>query len=442
MRKIPHSLNTLYKKMVQSIAFIPSIMILGSFLLGVIVFYFEDYEYSLWLKNKNLEFILISGADNARMVLGTIIGGIISLTVFSFSMVMVVLNRASTSLTPRLLPQLIAQKSHQVVLGFNMGTIVYSLILIISIQPDKSLPALGILFSMMMAISSLGLFVYFIHSISNSIQVDNIMRSILRATERQLNAIHEMHDEYKSLHILPETKNWSYTNQITAPKTAYYFFNPTEAFIKRLQKINSTMVVRSKQGGFLKQGDLLAECDQEVDKELKTDILNYFYAGDDLSEGQDYHENLRKISEVAVKALSPGINDPGTALIAIRLLTILFEKIVRLPGFLVYPDKEGTVRVYQLLPSLDELLASNITPIRHYSGGSGEILSALFDFFEALLRKAGPDLFTVLNKHVIALVQSADATIKINIDRQSINKSIEKIRHLPYCIQEEIPFIA
>ncbi|MFP3759150.1 DUF2254 family protein, partial [Cupriavidus sp. SIMBA_020] len=73
-------------------------------------------------------------AENARTILSTLAGSIISLTVFSFSMVMVVLNSASASLSPRVVPGLITRKSHQMVLGFYLGSIIYSIIMLININ--------------------------------------------------------------------------------------------------------------------------------------------------------------------------------------------------------------------------------------------------------------------------------------------------------------------
>lgn len=99
MYKILRYLSQTYKKLIHRIAFIPSTIVIAAFLLSIAVFYFEDYKYSQWLA-ENLKFVLVTGPANARMVLTTIIGGTISLTVFSFSMVMVVLTRTSAGLSP------------------------------------------------------------------------------------------------------------------------------------------------------------------------------------------------------------------------------------------------------------------------------------------------------------------------------------------------------
>ncbi len=183
MNKILKYVLRLQERVIYSIAFIPTLMVILWLIFGFLIFNFDGSDSSKWIKD-NLEFVLVNGTDSARMVLTTIIGGVISLTVFSFSMVMVVLNRTSASFSPRVLPQLVAQKFHQIVLGFYMGTIVYSLILVVKIDSDENLPSLGILLAMIFAIISLGLFIYFIHSISEAIQVDNILSQIFKKTQR------------------------------------------------------------------------------------------------------------------------------------------------------------------------------------------------------------------------------------------------------------------
>ncbi len=423
--------------MVSSIAFIPSVLILASLLLGVLVFYFEDYKYTRWL-SKNLEFVLVSGSDNARMVLTTIVGGMISLTVFSFSMVMVVLNRTSDSLSPRLLPQLVAKKFHQVVLGVYMGTIVYSLILVISIGPDKTLPALGILLSMILAISSLALFIYFIHSISESIQVNNIMRDILNRTLKQIEEL----DKIKTFKA--EFKNIEPSNgrQILALETGYQFHSPPEILLNFLQNKNIKLQIEAFQGQFLIEGSLLAAY-YPVSRDVKAikDLHSYFYGNSYPDEREQFFDNFRQISEIALKALSPGINDPGTALIAIRFLTILFEKVVHFPEHLGYEDENDELFLMDKLPSLEHQLQECIAPIRQCAGGSTEIILGLLTFFEALLKKSPRQHHQTLFSHIGALVESADSSLYNQYDRSLMNKVIKKLRSISNYTENEIPLL-
>lgn len=437
MYKIIQYLTRIYKSLISSIAFIPSILILASFLLGVSVFYFEDYKYTEWL-SEHLKFVLVTGTDNARMVLTTVIGGIISLTVFSFSMVMVVLNRTSDALSPRLLPQLVAQKFHQVVLGIYMGTIIYSLILVISIGPEKNLPALGILLSMLMAILSLALFIYFIHSISSSIQVNNIMREILNTTRDDLNRLIKQQKELDAFTLfVPE-----HSIELKAKETGYYFYVSPEIILKYLKKENLQCKIDIYQGQFLLKGTELGRFwSIKPDGSSGDSLSDFFYPSNHPNNVNEYHHNLTKISEIAVKALSPGINDPGTAQIALRFLTILYEMVTKLPEYLAYQKEDSDAALFVKLPTPDHLLTDNITPIRQCAGNSSEIFSTLFTLFEGLIKAAPAHLIPVLTEHVKALIYDATAYVENPNDRQLLNKYIEKIRILPGVIPNELVFL-
>jgi len=429
-----------YKRMVSSIAFIPSIMILFSLILAVSVFYVEGSVHTEGI-SEYIQFALVHGAENARIILTTIIGGIISLTVFSFSMVMVVLNRASASLSPRVLPQLVAQKFHQFVLGFYMGTIVYSLILIVNIKPGEETPSLGILLSMVMAITSLGLFIYFIHSISESLQVDNILSAILKRTMRQIKKIIDKTDEYKN-HTLSEMEA-KRQDRITASATGYYKPVNINGLVDYLQQNNIHAEIFIYPGKFVPAGSALVNTHEVVDdQKIKETLQKFMLFTYRIEDEDDYYFGLRKISEIGVKALSPGINDPGTALKATRFLTMLFIEVLHLPTYIIYMDETGENRVYKKLPPLHNLLLDNITPIRQYSGGSIEILTALFDFFYALLGESDQATFDILKPHIQALIDTSDSEIYSRRDRDIINRSIQSINQIPAFISNQFELLA
>ena len=74
--------------------------------------------------------LVIDDTDTAKTILSTLIGGLISLTVFSFSMVMVLLNQASSNFSPRVLPGIVSDQKHQIVLGLYIGTILYNIFIL------------------------------------------------------------------------------------------------------------------------------------------------------------------------------------------------------------------------------------------------------------------------------------------------------------------------
>jgi uncharacterized membrane protein len=184
--------------MINSIGFYPSVLSVGFLLFAVITMSLEYIAPVEQLK-AFISVVLVDSAENARTILSTLAGSIISLTVFSFSMVMVVLNSASASLSPRVVPGLITRKSHQMVLGFYLGSIIYSIIMLININKleggDTAIPSLGVLLSLVFGLVSLGLFVFFIHSISKAIQVDNVLNGLFSQTKREIKAIVDRQSE-------------------------------------------------------------------------------------------------------------------------------------------------------------------------------------------------------------------------------------------------------
>jgi uncharacterized membrane protein len=185
-------------------------------------------------------------------------------------------------------------------------------------------------------------------------------------------------------------------------------------------------------GQFVVAGTALVNTHEVInDLKIKETIEKFMLFTDHVEDDEGYYFGLQKISEIGVKALSPGINDPGTALKAIRFLTILFIEILHLPPFIIYVDETGENRVYKKLPPLHTLLLDNITPLRKYSGGSLEILTALFDFFYILLEKCDKETYGILKPHVTALIETAGNEVHGGIDRDMINKSIQTINQIP-----------
>src|SRR5690606_5174706 len=136
MKKYLDFIRELYFKITNSIAFYPSLIALV-FLVFAIAMMWAEYTKPLMDLKEQIDFLLVADKETAKAVLTTLVASLISLTVFSFSMVMVVLNTASANLSPRVLPGLVSKKAHQIVLGFYLGSIIYCLILIINVQKNE-----------------------------------------------------------------------------------------------------------------------------------------------------------------------------------------------------------------------------------------------------------------------------------------------------------------
>jgi uncharacterized membrane protein len=121
------------RKMINSIAFYPAVIAFLFLVLSVLMVFFDYSETGKTIKSQ-WSLLRLRDASTARSIISAITAGIISLTVFSFSMVMIVLNQAASQMSNRILDKLIGNRFQQFVLGFYIGTIVYSLFLLSTIR--------------------------------------------------------------------------------------------------------------------------------------------------------------------------------------------------------------------------------------------------------------------------------------------------------------------
>ncbi len=172
------------KRLYKSIALLPSIIALCFVVLAILLNLIEiDYaEYSL------TDALAVSDKKDSQYIFSFIIGGIFTLTIFSYTMVMNVLNRNINNYSPRLIPLILSERHHQLILGFTSGTILYSMVMSLSLTNDNGAyfptmaPGLGILFAMACVL----LFIYFIHSVSQSIHINYIIDEVYKKAQRDL----------------------------------------------------------------------------------------------------------------------------------------------------------------------------------------------------------------------------------------------------------------
>ncbi|WMN12278.1 DUF2254 domain-containing protein [Marivirga salinae] len=445
MKKWIGNLQKLYLRVISSIAFYPTLLSILFLVLSLIIIQVEYSEYLMGLK-KSLSISLVHNSDNARLILGTIVGSIISLMVFSFSMVMVVLNRATATLSPRVLPGLISNRFHQMVLGVYLGTIIFSLLLIVNIDaPDREfeVPSLGILISMILSFICLGLFVYFIHSISEKIQVDNILNDLKQSTYKTIKEsdIEKNDDEKKnsSAEQKPSFDNW-YKQK--ASKSGFLKRISYQSLMDFCIKHEVKVKMEIKTGTYLVEHYPFALTDKELDDEQNEDLLACFtlYTEEHISDHFSF--GFGQISEIAVKALSPGINDPGTAIRAIDLLAELFIQLMLIKQREFIKDKEENVCVYLMPITFEDILFQNFTPVRNYGQNDVQVMLQLLGSLEKMLEVDNEKkvYYKEIYDFTFSIINSCEGKFENKLDREQLNKMIYKI-NLKFPTQQQFKLL-
>lgn len=382
-------LRSIYK-LKDKIAFFPTLIAFAGSSFAFLMFYLESRGISKYLL-EILPDLVINNTDTARTLLTTITAGSISIMVFSFSMVMVLLNQASSSFSPRLLPGLISNRRHQIILGIYVATILYCIFTLISIRPsgnEYQLPGFSVLLGIVFMVISLGAFIYFIHSISQSIQINNIMDKIFRKSSNRLS--HLISSEKDNDVSFKSSSNWS---DYKSYKTGYLQNISLENIAKIAKEQECKIEVSANKGAFLLEKDILFKTEKELDEEIIEGLhTNFDFAKSELIE-DNYVLAFKQLTEIAVKAMSPGINDPGTALNAIDYLSQLY--VLRLKkkdnSYTYIEDKPW---VYITTVNFSTLLYEAMASLRTYCKHDVMLVQRLLVMLNNLKRLSTEDNYT------------------------------------------------
>lgn len=275
------------------------------------------------LDYNNIEFfkvLTINEKDDTQSIFSFTIGGIFTLTVFSYTMVMNVLNRNINNYSPRLIPVLLSERHHQVILGFTSGTIIYCLAMSISINnsQNKYFPQIAGSLAIIFAMVCVLLFIYFLHSVSQSIHINHILKTVY---QRGKNNLIKKAEELKGFSAINPDKNFQ--NKLHLKRVGHFqSYDATELEVLA-RKYDQIIKVNHIVGDFLNSNDAVISSDKTIGPDLKKELERKLTIVMDVPMNCP-ETSFKHLVEVAVKACSPAINDPGTAITCINYLTELF----------------------------------------------------------------------------------------------------------------------
>ncbi len=381
-------LTRFYFRIRYSIGYYPTLIGMAYFAFAMIVVALPGSDFWRPLK-PFLTWVELPRVHNAEVVLPALITGIISFVTLSFAMVMVVLSNVSTTFSPKVLLGLVTEKKHQVVLGNYIGAILYCLILLLTITDGKEygFRNLAVILAAAMAIWCLVLFVYFIHNISTSVQISTIVEKIYNDTRKELSRLEEAEKE-------GEWSRQAHVDEQIQPR--HVFPSKASGYLQRIDMDDLVQVAKANElvirvlprlGDFVVKGYPIFACTKtpdQVDAAVSDRIFETFtfFSGEKIEINEKY--GFSQLMEIAVKALSPGINDPGTACICIDYLTDLFVRWIKLRHSAVYYDENQKPRLIVRDWGFEKLFSICIGPIQRYGKNDLLVADKLLQSFKVL----------------------------------------------------------
>ncbi|UII58338.1 DUF2254 domain-containing protein (plasmid) [Cytobacillus spongiae] len=413
-------------KMRKGIWVVPALYSMSSLILAIMTVSLDTY----WIHKIEpfIPVMMLTSIDLAQTVLSAIASSLLTMTTFTFSTVMVVLTTYSSQFSPRTLQNFVKDKTTMRGLGIFLGGFIYSIISLLFMRQSLeehlvSSAFVGVLY----AIVCLAFFAYFIHHIATSIQIS---RLIERLEQEALKVI----DYYSSLQQNQEVKAFTMIpahdgngTNIPSHKSGFIQFIDLSGLVLFCSENDSVIEIQTKVGEFVKEGDILFTIyGNEISEE---EYRSYIYIGRERMGEYDLAYSLQKIVEIALRAVSPGINDPNTARDSIKYLGLLLSETHDIKdGIVTLKDKDRYPRVSVTIFSFNHILYKTFYQLVHYGKEDISVILAIMDALIMVYREVDTD-----RKHIVYdfhkyVLHGMDKDQMQEWDLYYINEKIEMLR--------------
>ncbi len=376
-----------------------------------------------------------AGVSGAREVLSVIAGTMITVTGVVFSITIVALQLASSQFTPRVLRTFTGDRGNQLVLGVFIATFTYALLVLRTVReaPDDSrpafVPAASVTVAIVLALISIGCLIYYIDHAASSIRASVV---IDRAANDTLGLIDDLFPADTGRPARPPVS----TDEPTGPSVAV-----TADGAGYLQAINEptlfglgdgrplTVRIDTTIGTYVLPGTVVAtvwpiQPGGEEDTQVRDGIRHALVLGPERTLQSDLELGFRHIADIAVRALSPGVNDPTTAMICIdRLAGALVTLADRKEPETARTGGDGHVRVIFPAPRFEDLVSVAFAQIRHFGAGDFVVAAHLVEMLGEMAKVVPPERWPPLASHARLVVSSARDQISIPADLAEVEEA-------------------
>ncbi len=320
-----------------------------------------------------LPFLFGGGPEGARALLGAIITSMISFTGLVFSITIVVLSLTSSQFSPRVLRTFLRDRFNQLALGVFVATFVYALAVLRSVrgtaQVDPFVPQLAVTVAFAFVLASIALFLGYIHHIAQSIRAATIITTIGDDTRRLLERRH-LPDAGPSLR-LPHPD--SPAHRVAAHRPGVVLQVDDEQLASLAERHRVTVCVKRAVGEFVPAGAPLLEVYGE-DVPGHERLCDAIELGSERSMDEDVGFGLRQLVDIAERALSPGVNDPSTA---VQVIDQLHDILRRLATRRLSPRQrvadDGRLAVDVPEPAFADYLDLAVDEIAHWGADADRV---------------------------------------------------------------------
>ncbi len=344
-----------------SLWFIPAAMIAAAVLAAIVTLRIEREHGDVLGR---VSPVFTATHEGVRAALSAIASSVMTVAGLSFSITIIVLQLASTEYSPRVIRGFLRDRVIQVVLGTYIATFVYVL-LVLQAAPSEAEPvhSLSLAVSVVLGVTAMVLLVVFVHHVAQSIELPTIVHHIARETREAIDDLDWQSSDHDAYEEQRRVESEGAPGLVRAPTDGYIELVDEEY----LCQLPGPMLLRIERhvGDYVPKGEVLARFWPASEPRAR-EILAAVSLSHERTVRQDIGFGLRMISDVALRALSPAVNDPTTAVHCVNVLGDLLRRLA-LRGF---PTRVRTFedgrRIELPRPAYGDLLRASFEQIAIY----------------------------------------------------------------------------
>jgi uncharacterized membrane protein len=417
--------------------FVPSVMLFSSIILASCAVYIDAF----YMQSIELKIPLIYGTDidAMRSLLATIAGAMITVTSIAFSITIVALTLASSQFGPRLLRNFMMDTGTQVVLGSFISNFLYCILVFCAIsfqEPYTFKPGLTVIIAVIMTCVSVGVLIYFIHHVAKSIQADVVIDDVYQELQNGIENLFpsvqqqqefETGDEAVDSGVTPRTHKVN----VLAKCSGYVQTIDHKELLTLATKSEVLIECKFGPGDFVVQDSVIAivHSDNVVDEKVTKQTSDRVVLGACRTPVQDPEFAIHQLVEIALRALSPGINDPYSAITCIdKLNSVLCGLTKRVFPVTQHYDQAGMLRVFCKVLTFKNIATAAFDQIRQEANSNVAVTIRLLESLHNLMAFAQSEeqkCFVIRQTKIIEEQQSKQALAED--DLKVINGKIKMI---------------
>lgn len=421
----------------ESLWFIPGLMVGGTVLLASFLVSISGPAPDFPLA----KLLLPVTADAAATLLQVVAASVITVTSVVFSLTVVALQITAGNYSPRALRTFLRDLGTQLVLGTFLATFAYSYLVLQNVAPLPQGqgaswgPQSAFVAIPLFVLASLVALVFFIHHVTQAIRVDLILLEVTKETLESIDSAHPETGE-EMARDAPRDLVPEHALEVRSGTSGFVQSFALEELAEFLRERDLLAAFRPAVGDHLLEGGVLAWVWKEdssdpvqQEDEVSSAIQDAVHAGRERSMNQDVAYGIRQLVDIAVRALSPGVNDPNSAVAAILHLSETYRTLLeRRLGPIVVNDSGGSARVMVPYPSLEEYLFIMCQQVGHYGREDSMVILRLLRELAELKSLAPNHHHDAIDNSIEIVLHEAEQGIDISHNLDVIRAAAEDAR--------------